>query len=671
MPIPTPPILQAKLADTPASPNVFPLASASHGPGAGQENSARPATPPSLLPAFSPEPQVLRSDTAPLLGTTIDPQKANASYHKRTLSEYSMLSPGPGTPSGYHSPMRHHRRTPSARTTVKETLNARSENCVLYHRVNQYRLSREIGHGSYGEVRVGTDAEGNEYAVKEFSKSRLRRRVQSQLLRARGPSRFSGPGSRPRRPPVSPRVSVMDFDAPDAGDPLFLIRQEVAVMKKLHHENLVQLIEVLDDPEEDSLYMVLEMCHRGVVQKFDENKRATPLEEEKARHYFRDLILGIEYLHSQCIIHRDIKPDNLLLSEDDVLKISDFGVSQMFTDVRKGDMKISKDAGSPAFMAPELCRAQHGDVAGKAVDIWAMGVTLYCFRYGKIPFEEGEHILEMYDNICTQPHVLPENESLEFVDLMDRILEKDPLKRIKMPELRNHSWVTMSGIDPLLPEEENCAEFIEVPNELELSRALTRRTTNIFTVMKVLSKLKSRVARRKALQDDSAAEVLSPATQANISQSNAQLAAELAKRRQRYKVNKRPSFLDLPVEEDLGYGGSGGLSLLSPHPRNEGDETPVPFVRYLGIGTGSQYHVPKDDTNNNYVAESPTTVSFSFFDSPKAEKGNFFQPRLLNDPPKPTRSKGREGADDLCETMLALRVDSGFGEIAEDMQNAG
>lgn len=66
-------------------------------------------------------------------------------------------------------------------------------------------------------------------------------------------------------------------------------------MKKLNHPNLVQLIEVLDDPEEDSLYMVLEMCKKGVVMKVGLGETATPYPEDSCRYWFRDLILGIEY----------------------------------------------------------------------------------------------------------------------------------------------------------------------------------------------------------------------------------------------------------------------------------------------------------------------------------------------------------------------------------------
>jgi [calcium/calmodulin-dependent protein kinase] kinase len=74
-----------------------------------------------------------------------------------------------------------------------------------------------------------------------------------------------------------------------------LIKEEIAIMKKLNHPNLVRLIEVLDDPAEDSLYMVLEMCKKGVIMKVGLGEQADPYDEESCRCWFRDLILGIEY----------------------------------------------------------------------------------------------------------------------------------------------------------------------------------------------------------------------------------------------------------------------------------------------------------------------------------------------------------------------------------------
>jgi [calcium/calmodulin-dependent protein kinase] kinase len=82
-------------------------------------------------------------------------------------------------------------------------------------------------------------------------------------------------------------------DGPEGS--LHLIKEEIAIMKQLHHPNLVSLIEVLDDPQEDSLYMVLEMCKKGVIMKVGLGERADPYDAESCRYWFRDMILGIEF----------------------------------------------------------------------------------------------------------------------------------------------------------------------------------------------------------------------------------------------------------------------------------------------------------------------------------------------------------------------------------------
>jgi serine/threonine protein kinase len=78
-----------------------------------------------------------------------------------------------------------------------------------------------------------------------------------------------------------------------------LIKEEIAIMKKLNHPNLVSLVEVLDDPEEDSLYMVMEMCKKGVVMQVGLEERADPYSEEQSRCWLRDMILGLEYRMSR------------------------------------------------------------------------------------------------------------------------------------------------------------------------------------------------------------------------------------------------------------------------------------------------------------------------------------------------------------------------------------
>jgi [calcium/calmodulin-dependent protein kinase] kinase len=138
-------------------------------------------------------------------------------------------------------------------------------------------------------------------------------------------------------------------------------------------------------------------------------------------------------VHEQGIIHRDIKPDNCLITEDDVLKIVDFGVSEMFD--KQDEMKTAKSAGSPAFMPPELCVAKHGEVSGRAADIWSMGVTLYCMLFGKIPFEK-HGMLELYQAIREDGPEMDGDIAPELRDLLEKLLHKDPLQRITMDQLR-------------------------------------------------------------------------------------------------------------------------------------------------------------------------------------------------------------------------------------------
>ncbi|RYP68359.1 hypothetical protein DL771_006745 [Monosporascus sp. 5C6A] len=405
----------------------------------------------------------------------------------------------PAAITQFPSPMRHHRRTPSQHREVKETLNARTEYTCdetegTQHRINQYAIKDEIGRGSYGAVHLAVDQYGNEFAIKQFSKTRLRKRAQSNILRRpHGSLRGLRAPGQGRWAAHKRQLSRQEEE--EAKDSLYLIREEIAIMKKLNHPNLVSLIEVLDDPEEDSLYMVLEMCKKGVVMKVGLDETADPYDEELCRCWFRDLILGIEYLHAQGVVHRDIKPDNLLLTADDVLKIVDFGVSEMFE--KPHEMVTKKSMGSPAFLAPELCTSKHGDVSGKAADIWSMGVSLYCLKYGRLPFQ-NDTVVDMLEAIRSEEVYVPPDENEHFKHLMGRILDKDPDSRITMRELREHPWVTKGGIDPLLPEEENCAEEIELPNELEVNHAFTRKMTHLFCVMKAIHKFKSLTSRSRA-----------------------------------------------------------------------------------------------------------------------------------------------------------------------------
>ncbi|KAI5922161.1 kinase-like domain-containing protein [Camillea tinctor] len=535
------------------------------------------------------------------------------------------LSAPPAAPQ-FQSPMRHHRRTPSQHREIKETLNARTEytndetDGRSQQTINQYVIREEIGRGSYGAVHLATDQFGKEYAIKEFSKMRLRKRAQSNILRRPGGGRPQfGPG---RSSWLAHKKQLSQYEVAEAKDALYLIREEIAIMKKLDHPNLVSLIEVLDDPEEDSLYMVLEMCKKGVVMHVGLDEQAQPLDDEHCWTWFRDLVLGIEYLHHQGIVHRDIKPDNLLLTEEDVLKIVDFGVSEMFE--KPDQMLTSKTAGSPAFLPPELCQAKHGDVSGKAADVWSMGVCLYCFKYGKLPFK-GSNVVEMFEAIRTQEIPLPEGEDEDFVDLITRILDKNNETRITLPEIRNHPWVTKRGSDPLLSEEENCTDLVEPPNELELSHAFTRKMDHLLCVLRAIHKFKSLTTRSRvttprtprnleiphnldlpqreiipeAPRRPVTSNLLSEDLTRSLNKSNAEEAAELIKQRKAFLASSGHLTRFAEPASEVGEKGQA---------QDTSDRTPL----LLGIGAGGSDHTPTD-APSEIVSDSPTGIDFDVY----------------------------------------------------------
>ncbi|KAF9109121.1 hypothetical protein BGX27_007970 [Mortierella sp. AM989] len=360
---------------------------------------------------------------------------------------------------------------------VRETLNASvSEGVDGLTLGDRYVLRGEIGKGAFGKVHLAQDINTHEkYAIKEFSKSKLRKKDKANLFKL-GP-RGRGRG---RREPVAAVVTSSE------SSPLDLIRGEFAILKKLHHPNIVKLYEVLDVTNEDSMYMVFEFCEKGVLMPVSLTDTYKDLfSEEECRDVFQQIVLGIEYLHEHDIIHRDIKPDNLLRSSDNIVKIVDFGVSEMF---KKGNDMTKKSAGSPAFMAPELCRPDHGEVSGRATDVWSMGVTLYCLRYGCLPYVSSS-ILEMQQLIREKEFELPKEDDDRFVTLIKMLLEKDPSKRITIDQLREDPWLTNDGKDPLITKEENTTNVVTELTDADLAGAI-RKTNGLATVFKAIVKFK-------------------------------------------------------------------------------------------------------------------------------------------------------------------------------------
>ncbi|KAJ1934603.1 hypothetical protein EC988_008756, partial [Linderina pennispora] len=205
--------------------------------------------------------------------------------------------------------------------------------------------------------------------MKEYLKAALRKRVQADMVKK---ARGGGPMARGRGRGglFAMRQAMLDQQKDEQQDPFSLIRMELAIWKKLQHQNLVRLYEVLNDPEQDVLYLVMDLCGNGPVQKLDQSEfTSKPLDCELAHKFFVEAMLALEYLHEHDIVHRDLKPDNMLITSDNVLKITDFGESKLLS---KHGEKIKGYSGTPAFMAPELC-TNSSEVSGEAADIWSLG----------------------------------------------------------------------------------------------------------------------------------------------------------------------------------------------------------------------------------------------------------------------------------------------------------
>uniref|UniRef100_A0A803VGF8 calcium/calmodulin-dependent protein kinase n=1 Tax=Ficedula albicollis TaxID=59894 RepID=A0A803VGF8_FICAL len=338
------------------------------------------------------------------------------------------------------------------------------QDCV---QLNQYKLKDEIGKGSYGVVKLAYNEDDNTYyAMKVLSKKKLMRQA-----------------GFPRRPPPRGAKAASEGCLQPRG-PIEQVYQEIAILKKLDHPNVVKLVEVLDDPSEDHLYMVFELVKQGPVMEIPTLK---PLSEDQARFYFQDLIKGIEYLHYQKIIHRDIKPSNLLVGEDGHVKIADFGVSNEF---KGADALLTNTVGTPAFMAPETLSETRKIFSGKALDVWAMGITLYCFVFGQCPFMD-ERILSLHNKIKTQTLEFPDQpEVTDFLkDLISRMLDKNPESRISVPEIKLHPWVTKNGAELLPTEDENCT-LVEVTEE-EVENSV-KHIPSLATVILVKTMIRKR-----------------------------------------------------------------------------------------------------------------------------------------------------------------------------------
>ena len=222
------------------------------------------------------------------------------------------------------------------------------------------------------------------------------------------------------------------------------VRKEIAVLKKLNHNNVLKLFEVIDDHTTNELFLVLEYARAGPI--FTRYNRL-PIKEGVLHSYMVDIIQGLDYLHHAVgIAHMDLKPENLLKAADGTVKIADFGVS--FIGQNNAQNSHKRIVGTPAFIAPEMLGDDGYDPY--IADIWSLGICLFHMATAQLPFV-GKTIFQIIAMATRQGLRFPPLPDLSngLRDLIRIILEVDPKKRATVSEIMSHPWITSNGEHPL------------------------------------------------------------------------------------------------------------------------------------------------------------------------------------------------------------------------------
>lgn len=262
--------------------------------------------------------------------------------------------------------------------------------------VGDYILGPRIGSGSFAVVWLSRHRNsGLEVAIKEIDYTQLNPKVRDNLIK------------------------------------------EISILSTIHHPNIVRLFQAIQT--NDRIYLVLEYCGGGDLAAYIH--RYGRVSESIARHFMRQLASGLQVLQEKNLIHRDLKPQNLLLattSATPLMKIGDFGFARSLTPLQLADTLC----GSPYYMAPEIFMDQKYDAKA---DLWSVGAILYQLVVGRPPFD-GNSQLQLFQNILAStelpfpPKILKELPS-DCVDLCRSLLRRNPDERLTFKAFFNHNFL--------------------------------------------------------------------------------------------------------------------------------------------------------------------------------------------------------------------------------------
>ncbi|KAL5962324.1 Calcium/calmodulin-dependent protein kinase type 1 [Taenia solium] len=283
--------------------------------------------------------------------------------------------------------------------------------------IDRYSMKELLGTGAFSEVRLAEDKlnPGTFCAIKCIRKRNYQGQDEESAL------------------------NEDDFKSREAS-----LKNEILVLRRLSHPNIVRLIDAFED--EDSHYLIMELVTGGEL--FDRIVDKGSFTEKDASDLIRQVLLATEYMHSREVVHRDLKPENLLFYSPlptSKIMISDFGLSRI--DGSEGS--LSTACGTPGYVAPEVLSAQAGKKGyGKEVDCWAIGVITYILLCGYPPFYD-ESDQELFRQIQKAHYEFDSPYWDEISDsaksFIRSLLQKDPAQRASCTEALAHPWIAQNA----------------------------------------------------------------------------------------------------------------------------------------------------------------------------------------------------------------------------------
>jgi serine/threonine protein kinase len=256
------------------------------------------------------------------------------------------------------------------------------------------------------------------------------------------------------------------------------ILQEREALRLVDHPNIVRFTRSLSGRKSRHTYIMLVMEYASNGDLFDLIARTGPLPENACKVYMQQLFLAVQACHASGVVHRDVKPENLLFDETFTLKLCDFGLAAVQLPQHVNKTKLSNAEGTQLYMAPEITSGT--PFHGPPLDMWASGVVLYIMLTGYPPFECAEAGDPWYDHLmnndmarfwASQPTAITQPSSLAM-NLISGLLQADASRRLTALEALAHPWlrdaseVDLDAVQRIMKERRRrCLELSSVPND--------------------------------------------------------------------------------------------------------------------------------------------------------------------------------------------------------------